>query len=236
MPRPWPGPQGQGCWCPSLPLLSLPAEPCVSSWGILSGSVRRCSGPGLEGQLVWPEGHHWFLPHSSETLFMHPLQLGASFSGPPTEAWSNGVGWASCCGNLTPFSEGPRLPKRQSLDINSSPTPQFFQTHSTPLPPHSCLFTSSRTLLLPHSLYQAELLGYLGLRPALWCNQCPGIIATCPAGVWGLSRPQKWGADTGQPGPEEVRPGQSSPLPRFVSHHAWDLQGFPRNAMLSWVQ
>lgn len=37
----------------------------------------------------------------------------------------------------------------------------------------------------------------------LCCNQCPGIIATCPASVWGLSRPQQQQADRGQPGLEQ---------------------------------
>lgn len=107
----------------------------MSLWGILYGSVQRCRGPGLEGQLVWPEGHHWFLPHSSETLFTCPLQLGASFSVTPMEGWSSGTGWASCCGNLTPFSEGPRLPKRQKSQHKLLPYPTVLpNTFNPPTP------------------------------------------------------------------------------------------------------
>lgn len=57
----------------------------------------------------------------------------------------------------------------------------------------------------------------MGLWPALQCNQCPGIIATCPTGVWGLSRPQQQGADTGQPGLEQGQARAVLLLPRSIT-------------------
>ena len=95
--------------------------------------------------------------------------------------------------------------------VSSSPTPQSFQIHPPRAPSQSCPFSPSGTLLLPHSC--ARLSCYLGLWTALRCNQCPGIIATCPAGVWGLSRPQQQGVDTGQPGLEQGQARAILPIP-----------------------
>lgn len=97
--------------------------------------------------------------------------------------------------------------------MKASPTPKSFQTHASHAPPHSCPFVPRRTPLFPYSPCQAGLLGYLGLRLALQCNQCPGIIATCPAGVWGLSRPQRQGVDAGQSGLEQGQARAVLPTP-----------------------
>ena len=129
-------------------------------------------------------------------------------------------------------------PKAGSPEVNSSPNPTVLPNTSTPPPPPHLPPvlppSSRRTLLLPHSLCRAELPGYLGLWPVLRCNQCPGIIATCPAGVWGLSRPRSRGRTLGSQGWSEVRLGQTSHPGDLLLATRGTPQGFPRKAMLPW--
>lgn len=101
----------------------------------------------------------------------------------------------------------------------------------------SCPFLSSRILLLPHSPLPAPgwVAGLFEALLALWYNQCPGIIATCPARVWGLSRPQQQQADMGQPGLEQGQVRAVLPTPWLATQGTCKDSLGSLHASGSWV-